>query len=323
MDTPEGAQLQPEDITQPKKPKLLTRITSFVPQLDFLQRLKRRTNGEGILPETIIPLPGPELESAVTENIPEMLSGQETAAIVEELYDIAGPRIGSQFVESNIVLTLAGARGQTEFFIKNPQTGDRAIINKINEELLKKGMKIYPVGEVNTETTDGSEFQTVNLMNLHGFERSSKLSHIPGIIPFDSSTGWDGFQQWNSETFSRMKELAKQGQFPFPESKIHSVVAGVKKGYPDQAIYDAVEWWGINDRQSPITDSDIKHVSLYHGAEPNFLYRPDHKNNPDIQQVISNWGDMLENFYNTPWHQQIKTDQQFIQARSQLQNSGS
>lgn len=47
---------------------------------------------------------------------PEILSSSDLAKLITEIYTVAGARIGSYFVEANIVLTLAGARGQTEFF---------------------------------------------------------------------------------------------------------------------------------------------------------------------------------------------------------------
>ncbi len=74
--------------------------------------------------------------------IPEPLTGAETADIVSEIYSAAGPRLGSRFVESNIVLTLAGARGQTEFYLPEPTTEDRKSIEALNDILEKKGLKM-------------------------------------------------------------------------------------------------------------------------------------------------------------------------------------
>jgi len=36
-----------------------------------------------------------------------------------ELYNLLGPRLGAYLVEANIVLTLAGVRGYTEFLVRD------------------------------------------------------------------------------------------------------------------------------------------------------------------------------------------------------------
>jgi hypothetical protein len=246
--------------------------------------------------------------------IPEPLSGDETAAIIADLYDLAEPRLGAAFVEANNVLTIAGVRGQTEFFIHDPREEDRETIMELDEALKSRGMSMRTVGDVIKRPNERDTLM-VNLMNLKGFERVSKLTHIPGILPFEASTGWEGFREWSSRCFSKLEELSATGKLPFPESEVDDVVAGVHKGYPDQAIYDAVEWWGENNRTSPIRKSDISHATLYGGAEPTFLYRPDHAEDSGIKQTVSDWGKILENFYASPWHQNIKNNPQFIEAR--------
>ena len=245
--------------------------------------------------------------------IPEPLSGEETAAVIADLYDLAGPRLGAAFVEANIVLTIAGARGQTDFLIHDPREEDRETIKKMDEALKSRGMSMRTVGGVINRPNERDTLR-VHLRNLRGYERVSKLTRIPGILPFEASTGWEEFYEWNKQCSSNLEELSATGKLPFPESEIDDVRGGVYMGYPDQAIYDVVEWSGKNT-QSPIKDSAIPHVALYGGAEPNFLYRPDHENDPGIKQTVSEWGKILENFYTSPWHTNIKNNPQFVEAR--------
>jgi hypothetical protein len=302
-------QIYQPDATNSPKPTFLNRLTTFLPGLNLLNRLHRRSVNE-------MPLPQNHSETQVgSPDLPEILIADETATVISNLYQVAGLKIGSLLVDSNIVLTVAGARGQTEFFINQPNVDDLETIEKLNEQLLPLGMKIFKNGEIDKRPRDGSEYQMVNLQNLKGFERVSKLTKIPGITPFDASTGWDGYEKWHWETFSRLKKMSAAGKLPFPETEVHHVIGGIDKGYPDQAIYDAVEWSGKYNRNSPIKETEIPYVSLYGGTEPNFLFHPDHADDPGIKQTVVQWGEILKNFYASAWHQKIKQDPQFITAR--------
>lgn len=63
--------------------------------------------------------------------IPEPLNSDEIAVLLSEMYSITSPRIGAILVEANYVLTLAGVRGQTEFFIENPTPKDEVTIERL------------------------------------------------------------------------------------------------------------------------------------------------------------------------------------------------
>lgn len=265
---------------------------------------------------------GEEIPSKVTSSydtdtslIPEPLTGAETANIVSELYSAAGPRLGSILVESYIVLTLAGARGQTEFFLSEPTIEDRKAIEALNDILLRKGLKMTDY-QTFVSPSNGKETLMIDLESLRGYARVSRLTKIPGIKPFDESTGWNGLKTWIHESYESMEQAQAQGKIPYTEEDVQHIFTGVIKGYPDIATYDICKW--SNDgRKYEIDETDIAHVSLYRGAEPNFSFLPEHANDPSIKDTVNKWGKLLGEFYATPWHEKIKTDPNFVAARSQ------
>lgn len=237
-----------------------------------------------------VPADLPQSEASIP--IPEPLSGAETAELVSQMYEIVGPRVGPLLVEANIVLTLAGARGQTEFFISNPQKEDWTKIDEINKWLATKGISFDAQEDAFKSPSDGKETLMVSIDNLRGYERMSKKTKIPGIRPYEASSCWEGLDKWRFSTFYSLEKAQTEGKISYPADDIPHIFAGVAKGYPDQAIYDAMDW-GLQDRQSPTVDTDIQFVSLYGGAEPNFMYHPDHSGDLAIKETISMWGKVI------------------------------
>lgn len=258
-------------------------------------------------------------QGEITSPILEPLSGAETAELVAQIYQLAGPRIGPLLVEANIVLTLAGARGQTEFFIANPQPNDWEKVAAVKKILESRGIKIRAQDKTFKAASDNKETLIVDVENLKGYEYASHLSRIPGISRFDASTGWEGFREWRIRVSAGLRKAIVENRIPYTENTEGEIqgmiITGISKGYPDTAIYDAIDCWIVHERTYQLADSQIPYVDIYHGAEPNFDFHPDHKNDPTIQQTITSWGKILEDFYASPWHQQIKRNPQFQQTR--------
>lgn len=250
---------------------------------------------------------------------PEPLTAPETTQIISSMYDIAGPRVGSFLVEANNVLTIAGARGQTEFYIFSPIEEDQAAVSRLDNTFKSQGISFSTTKVIKRQ--DKPDFIIVNLESLKGFERVSKTTKIPGVIPYDSKSGWDGLKEWEYKVWGNLVAEQEKGTIPFPLDEIADIFTGIKKGYPDQAIYDATEWWGLNDRKTPIEDTHIPYVKKYRGAEPNFAYRPDHAHDPSIQATVQSWGKILEDFYNQPWHKTVSEDQNFVNMRKLIDES--
>lgn len=249
--------------------------------------------------------------------IPDLLTSDELATVIADMYTITGSRIGSVLVEANIVLTITGGRAQTEFFIDNPTSEDETAIERLKTALEHKGFRL----EYHREGSPRPEkppYLMVNLESVRGYERVSRSTSIPGIIPYDASSGFEGIDNWRKIVTERMAEEQSKGNIPYPKEELYDILTGIVKGYPDQAIYDATEWWGLNDRQTPITDSAIKYVSKYGGATPDFMFHPDHADDPSIVQTVELWGNILEKFYNQPWHLEISKDADFLSARARI-----
>ena len=165
---------------------------------------------------------------AASKNVPEPLSGSETAEIISSLYDSAGPRVGAHLVEANSVLTFAGVRGQTEFFIKNPTSEDRESIVKANETVATKGIRIRSVGK-DLNDPEGKSILMVNVGSLRGHERVSLLTKLPGVKPFNSGSGWEGFAKWNSELGRAIDTAQKDRLLPAGKEFSSDIHSGIHK----------------------------------------------------------------------------------------------
>ncbi|MDQ7825156.1 MAG: DNA-binding protein [Candidatus Eremiobacteraeota bacterium] len=234
---------------------------------------------------------------------PAPLSGRETSKIVAEIYNRLGPRLGSYFVEANIVLTLAGARGFTEFFVAYPRPGDDKVLQSLNTMLAPRGLRIgkgIPL--------PGCSCMMVGIESLHGFERISRLTGFSVYTPFEASSGWEALKSWNAQVFKRAQE---QG---LKIDDIQDISSGIRYGYPDIAIKDFLEW-RASSRKIPMVDSDIPFVKRYQCAEPNFSLKPEHRDDPDVKATVSLFGTILKDFYGSPWHRERESDPIFLAAR--------
>lgn len=245
-------------------------------------------------------------------NVPEPLSTQELVEIVSEAYLLVGPRNGSALVEANIILTLSGTRGHTEFFIDDPTKTDSADVDKLKELFARKGIIIDAIGPF---MSPRGEILMVGMVSLRGIERVSKLTKIPGFIPFQASQGWEGYIEWSNKCLENLEALESSKSAPLSADELETLTVGVAKGYPDIAIHDFIDWLRAN-REKLLAESRIPYVNLYGGAEPNFSFFPQHRNNPTIRQTILTWKNVLEKFYTSSWHEEIKHDEQFLQARA-------
>jgi hypothetical protein len=235
--------------------------------------------------------------------IPDLLSGAETSRIIASLYDRIGPHCGSLFVEPNVVLTIAGARGHTEFFVEDPQPGDEDDLKGLNEILEPLGMEIPSACEL-----PNSKMLCVSLENLRGYERVSKLTRIPIFQPYEASSGWSGWRAWHETVWknSDRRGLSLDDHW--------NTIAGMTYGYPDRAIRDFNDWLA-SGRKIEVVFSDVPYAKTYRCAQPNFLYRPEHADDPSIRATLETWGAALRDFYDSPWHRAIAQDPEFLAAR--------
>ncbi|MBL8030052.1 MAG: hypothetical protein JNN11_02290 [Candidatus Doudnabacteria bacterium] len=267
------------------------------------------------------------IEKQETMAIPETLSGQEVADLFQKAYAELTLNIKEHLVDSNVILTTAGLKAQTEFFVdikgEEDAAGVQVQVNKLNElfKILNPEIKFSMVKKSISPPRRGKR-QMVSIQSLLGAERVSKISKIPGVIPFDKSTGWDGFVKWRSSIAKNFGALQETGTKPFVDDEAYTnVLAGLMKGYPDTAIYDFAEWFPT-DRSKGMQDSEIPFTGLYSEAEPNYDFYPEHANNPDIKENIQQAGKILQQFYESDWHKQITQELQHHKRNDSWQVGG-
>ena len=117
--------------------------------------------------------------------IAQPLTGEQTTKLIASFYNELGPRIGSHLVEPNVVLTIAGERGHGNFLMHNLSNEEKQAFENINAKSEKKGIRFIVDDDVKDDIVD------ITILNLNGYENTSKISKFPFIQPFDSSKGFD------------------------------------------------------------------------------------------------------------------------------------
>lgn len=257
-------------------------------------------------------------ENMETGKIPEPLSGQEVAKLVERLFGKVSVDMGCHLVDSNVVLTFAGLKGRTEFTIDVPTDEDvrrteseTATLNTLLREadpniLLGLSKKILD------RTASGEKRPKYKFMwveNLVGYERASKTSKLPGVTPFERNRGWSGLRQWYNKTWDNLVQAQKEGKIP-PGDIIEDIMAGLELGYPDTAIMDIVDWVNKGSKDT-MQDAAIPHTGTYHEQEPNYDFYPEHANDESIRRNIEQAGNVLQEFYYSDWHKHVAPSLKF------------
>src|SRR3989338_7091673 len=247
-----------------------------------------------------------DLESAKRDTeIPHALTGGKVVEIVSNNFDELPVKLRNHLVESNVVLTLAGLKPQSEFFIDiDTEEESKILANQINQ-LNAKFNETNPeisfllVGDpfVSGSHKDPKPLtQMISVKNLIGAERISKISKIPGMIPFEASSGWQGAEIWWHKVVANVEKLQRDNQLPQGEHVSQNVLSGWMKGYPDQAILDFTDFDNTG-RKKKLQDSNIPCVGIYREAQPNYDFYPEHANDPQIRENIEQAGRILKEFY--------------------------
>lgn len=235
------------------------------------------------------------------------LMGAEVAELVESIFDELPIEIAQNLVDSNVVLTMAGLKPQTEFFVvveddeslENVKIG----IERLNELLKVKnpGIRFRLDGDPFISPTDKKRTQMVDVQNLLGFEHMSKTSKLPFVIPYDRISGWEGHKNWVEKVLKKIREIEIGNNKDYDREQLDTLGTGFMKGYPDQAILDYDDWLRTGRTKKTIS-SKIPHVGLYSEAQPNYHFYPEHLRNPDISENINAAGNILGEFYESEWH---------------------
>jgi hypothetical protein len=153
------------------------------------------------------------IEKEKTET-PSPLSGKDTALLVERVFNNADSRLNQRLVESNVVLTLSGFKPSTDVFIPISDPSEIETIKLEVEKLNSYFEKVNPDIQIHAARSPGRKGDSTSMKvnSLLGFERLSKTSKLPGMIPFDRSTGWEGWWKWYRtvcDNLERHKSKAK------------------------------------------------------------------------------------------------------------------
>lgn len=237
----------------------------------------------------------PEVESVI-----EVLKSVEAAL---------GAGACARLVESNIVLTLAGERGQTEYFGDSLEAGetDAKLLNPILEAA---GIRLSAL------PSQGGRL-LMNIDSLEGYERVSKNSRIPGIEPFDKSGGWEGLQNWVTTSSKGVNEACLDRRI-VTHGTPDNIFAGAIKGYPDRAVIGIFSIPDTYENMGLFNKARIAHADAYDAAQPIYTFLKDDANSPDIIEHQQRWSEILEQFYESDYHKRLAAQPEFIAARSKL-----
>ena len=220
-------------------------------------------------------------------------AGSTAAQIVERFKHIAGPRLTHLLVNPNVVLTLAGARGQTEAFLDSPTRAELRAIDRLGAELIKYGINFHGISPLLPGTLG------INVESLSGYAVTTRESQLVPA-PFDVASGWRGLSSWYASVYHFLSDRLPQVS---EEDRVHAV-AGVSKGYPDRAILDLLD--PRNDPQQMET-TKIRHAGRYDGAWPDFSFARRSCGDRSIARTERQWGRILSEFYRSPEYQRIVT----------------
>jgi hypothetical protein len=254
-------------------------------------------------------------QSAGRDPVPDVEPSAERAVgRVKSMYDLVGPKLGARFVESNVVLTLADARGTTFLVLDEDEfrAGAAEDVDRINRTLKEEGIRLR-LGPLKSNPRDIS-MSPLYIESLKGYEVASRRTKIPGFMRFNASTGWAGLNIWRQEVSRRLENAQYEGKIP-KEYDIDFLFDGVIRGYPDRAIYDACDSGYDDEKRSKEVEAKLPFVSLYASAQPNYDFYREHINDAGIVVHQKEWGDILEDFYSSEWHSRVRTSPEFVSAR--------
>jgi len=248
-------------------------------------------------------------------------SAEKAGERIEAWYQLLDPHLGVHLTDPNVVLTLADARGQTEFFVgypdnAEPPQSDVAAFELLNSVTSSKGIRFRPEAIYNPHNQTHSLM--VGVESLAGYRRSISRTHLPGIPPADRIVDWGSLDKWIeqapanvSSELAAYRELVGDDQDELsPQHLISWGLVGVIKGYPDEAI--------IAGMRSAVMGEDTELTRVPYGdhyrcAQPNFRFDPDHRDQVDA--TVQLWGDLLGQYYHSGTHHRLEGDSEFTVAR--------
>ncbi len=235
-------------------------------------------------------------------------TGTETAGHYEVVYPFAGPKLGPLLLDSNVVLTIAGARGSTNLYTHYTDhvVWQQALL--LDQYLRAQGIALTPYKiPPNAPTQE----QTIMLLieNLRGYAYVSQRIRIPGVSPFTAGS----VTEWMRQISQGLTRAHQQGQFAFPVMYLEQLYDGLLEVYPDQALKDEIDW-RRKGQKTALANAAIPY-RRYSGCRHTFAFYPEHAHDPSIVQTIALWSTILTQFYTSPWFASVKGTNTFQYTR--------
>lgn len=269
-----------------------------------VQRMIRDGSAEDIRASSLCGFP---------ERVPDLPAppGPRAAVVGEAIYRACGPRLGAALVQANVVLTLGGYRGQTEFGLVNPSPGDERLVPVADLVGRRYGVRF--------RTHPGRDYLDrplimVEVESLPGYAYGSAWRAMPGTMGFHERAGWAGLGSWQRKVYRGVQLARARGEIPALVDVGHAFT-GVIKGYPGVAILRYLEAVALEVDEETMIDSDLPLARAYECGEPNYDFPPDICDHPDILAHRQLWNDALLEFYTSEWHLAIRHDDAFREAR--------
>ncbi len=254
---------------------------------------------------------------------PDVLSGEEVADIAALLYNRIPERYRTHLVDANVVLTLAGAKPLSEFFVT---VRDDAALEKVKRTVEQWNILLQQQGLPMAFSLEDEPFiaptgkrertQMIGIINMRGLRRMLATTSLLGAERLQPPETWEEYPAWKrvlQETIVREQASGKLPKEVDPEV----IVEGLERGYPDVAIVDfALAHVRGSDEELEWSETPL--LDKYEGAKPKFAFAPEHATDPSVQKAIEENERILQEFYSSAWHQQVERDPAFLQERAQL-----
>ncbi|MBX3171751.1 MAG: hypothetical protein KF760_30350 [Candidatus Eremiobacteraeota bacterium] len=233
------------------------------------------------------------------------LSGdaEATMKLVRELFERAGPKIGSRFVESCYLLCLGDLRPYAAWngFMTDPQPQDDEVIDNLNRYLVPRGYSLHL-----HKPRPGEKQGSFSLHSLEGLDKRTRETRLAWIPRYRRETGWPGYYRWKKEIYRRLPE---KGPYNFDK------VEGVMLGYPDVAVehFENLVW---SDWPTTV-DAYLPESRFYTCGLPIYSLRWQDAADPGLVALESEWRTFLAAAWASPTHKALAREQAFIHARRQ------
>ena len=273
------------------------------------------------LDELVLP-PGSSVADRRQVPLPALLAGDTVAEFVAPLYPRIGPELGAHLTDSNVVLTVAGLKGDTEFFVENISSRDDAsriqgAAEEANRYFRERDvpLSLHVVGEP-FQPQVGRSCLMVGMDNHLGIELATKFSRFVGLPIYDKTTGETGLREWHQAFVVWSREIASRYTTDTrTQMEIESnLLSGVVKGYPDIAVIGFTKLL-LSGRKLELHDTRIIGTGTYKEAQPNFGYLPENVSDPALRHTIELSGIILSEFYASNWHRAIAQNEEFMRHR--------